>query len=113
MGIVDMQRYKKNNFEDIKKEIFSFLLKIPNGKIVTYKMLGDIFHLHPRVIGKILASNKHPEIYPCYKVVKSDSSLGGYNIGIKEKIRKLKKEGIEVDEKKRRIKNLKNYLYFA
>jgi deoxyribonuclease V len=33
---------------------------------------------------------------PCFKIVKSDGSLGGFGLGITDKIRRLKNDGIEV-----------------
>jgi len=110
VGIATMQKSQKDNSRRVREEVLSFLLNIPKGKIVTYKTLAEIFNLHPRTIGKILSSNAHPEIYPCYKVVRSDGFVGGYNRGIRKKIEKLKKEGIEID-KRGRIKNLERYLY--
>ena len=43
--------------------------------------------------------NKYPEVYPCYKVICSDGCIGGYagkikGKKIKEKIEKLRKDGI-------------------
>jgi hypothetical protein len=33
---------------------------------------------------------------PCFKIVKSDGSLGGFGLGINDKVRRLKNDGIEV-----------------
>jgi alkylated DNA nucleotide flippase Atl1 len=41
-----------------------------------------------------------PETYPCYTVVASDGRLGGYNLGSKEKIRRLRKDGMVIEEGK-------------
>ncbi len=91
MVIVVMQKYKSKQHEVLK-----FLLTIPKGKVITYKKLGDIFDLHPRVIASILKSNDKQNVYPCYKVVRSDGSVGGYNLGVEEKIKRLREEGIDV-----------------
>lgn len=84
-----------NNFE---KEILKFLLKIPEGRISTYKIFAGHFKTTPRLIGKILAKNPFLQKYPCYKIIKSNGEIGGYSGGAKEKIALLRKEGIEISE---------------
>lgn len=87
---------------DIYNAIYNMLLQIPEGMITTYgdiaRALGDISA--SRTVGYILSRNKEPDIYPCYKVIKSDGTLGGYSnpLGINEKIRRLENEGIKVKD---------------
>ena len=83
-----------------KKLIWKALQEISQGKVVTYGSLAKRFNTSPQAIGSILHSNKHPEKIPCYKVVKSDGSLGGYSLGINKKIEKLAKDGIIVSKGK-------------
>ena len=52
--------------------------------------------MHPRSVARILAGNSQQDIYPCYKVVHSDGKVGGYNLGVEAKIRRLKKDGVVV-----------------
>jgi O6-methylguanine-DNA--protein-cysteine methyltransferase len=59
-----------------KIKIYTFLQTIPRGKVVTYKFLAEKFKIHSRYVGKIMNQNQLPDIYPCYKVIKSDRSLG-------------------------------------
>ncbi len=73
---------------------------MPKGKVITYKKLGEVFNLHPRVVASILKSNDKQDTYPCYKVVRSDGSVGGYNLGVEEKIKRLRDEGVEVIKRK-------------
>ncbi|MEI6672571.1 MAG: MGMT family protein [bacterium] len=61
---------------DINIKIYKFLQSIPKGKVVSYKFLAQKFDIHPRYVGKILHQNKYPDKYPCYKVIKSDRTLG-------------------------------------
>ncbi len=75
-------------------DVLEFLKTIPRGKAVTYKFLAEKFRTHPRAIARILASNHNTDEYPCYKVIRSDRSVGGYRLGVKEKMRRLMKEGI-------------------
>jgi len=81
---------------NINQKIFSYLKKLPKGKITTYKFLADKFHTSPRAVGMILKSNKDKSV-PCYKVIKSNGELGGYN-GLLGKSKKelLKRDGITV-----------------
>ena len=84
---------------DIKKVHPALLLlsKIPRGKVVTYKELAWKCKTSPRAIGTVMAGNKHPEIYPCHRVVSSRGELTGYSLpgGLKEKRRKLEHEGVK------------------
>ena len=83
-------------------KVLELLRKIPAGKVTTYKELARACKTSPRAVGRILRNNKQPERYPCYKVVMSDGSLGGY-CGIahsKKKIALLKKDGIVVKDGK-------------
>jgi len=44
--------------------------------------------------------NKNPDAdtMPCFKIVCSDGRLGGFGLGIEDKIRRLKEDGIEVKD---------------
>ena len=96
---------------NLLKEIKKLLSQIPKGKITTYKelakALGDenLF----RFIARALPLNDELQKYPCFKVIESDGSLGGYILGKKEKIKRLKKEGIEVKNEK--VINFKKILF--
>lgn len=77
-------------------EIRQALLKIPHGKVMSYKSLGQSLGVHPRAVASAMRHNKHPEIYPCYKVVSIDGSLTGYSApgGIKTKKKMLQDDGV-------------------
>ena len=45
-----------------------------------------------RAVGNILNKNYDAKI-PCHRVVRSDGKAGGYNRGVKNKLKILKKEG--------------------
>lgn len=85
------------------------LRKIPKGKVTTYGALAKACNSSPRAIGRIMANNRCPGIYPCYKVVRSDGSPGGYKGSTKgrivaEKIRLLEKDGIKASNGKVNLK---------
>jgi len=72
--------------------------KIPKGKVTTYLEIARAIG-NPessRAVGNALNRNTKPDIIPCYRVIRSDGSVGGYASGTKEKIRRLEKDGIEI-----------------
>ena len=78
----------------------SLLRKIPKGKVTTYGALAKALSSHPRAIGKMLNCNSDSVRYPCFKVVRSDGSLGGYADGVNKKIILLKRDGIRIINRK-------------
>jgi methylated-DNA-[protein]-cysteine S-methyltransferase len=89
------------------------IAKIPKGKVTTYKALAVVTNSSPRAIGQVMRNNKHPEKYPCYKVIKSSGEIGGYDgrlkgIKVERKMQLLRRDGIEI--KKNRI-DLQRYLH--
>lgn len=91
------------------KKMQKLLLKIPKGKVTTYKEIAKQLEIHPRAAGKLLNKNPDGDTYPCYKVVYSNGGLGGYGGNLKEKIRRLKRDGIEIKNGKI---NKKFFFYF-
>ena len=85
--------------------------QIPPGRVSTYgavaKALGN--KGYARVVGKYMNKNPDADTMPCFKIVKSDGSLGGFGLGITDKIRRLKKDGIEV--KNGRIVNFEKVFF--
>jgi methylated-DNA-[protein]-cysteine S-methyltransferase len=82
----------------MNSKIYEFLKKVPKGKVTTYKELGRVSNLHPRTVGLRMKQNINPITIPCYRVIRSDGSLGGYSGsgGIRTKAKLLRKEGIEI-----------------
>lgn len=95
---------------DKMREMQLLLAKIPKGKVSTYGSLARKLKIHPRYAGRLLSRNTDGVRYPCYKIIRSDGSLGGYTSkhGVRDKIRKLRKDGIEI--RKNRI-DLIRYLF--
>ncbi|KKU80643.1 MAG: Regulatory protein ada [Parcubacteria group bacterium GW2011_GWA1_47_8] len=81
--------------KDFKQKVFNIIRKIPRGKVLTYKKVATRAG-NPRAsraVGGILGTNFDPTI-PCHRVVRTDGGVGGYNRGINNKIKLLKKEGV-------------------
>jgi methylated-DNA-[protein]-cysteine S-methyltransferase len=73
------------------------LLRIPKGRITTYREIAHAMNTRGyRFVGQLLKVNPYPNQFPCYKVVRSDGSLGGYALGEAEKVRRLKADGVIV-----------------
>ena len=91
------------------QKICNLLIKIPKGKVSTYKSLAEALNCKAyRAVGNALNKNKSPEKYPCFKIINSSGFVGQYKNGQKTKIRLLKKEGIHIKNNKI---NLGKYLY--
>ncbi len=77
-----------------KQKILKIVSKIPKGRTLTYKQVAELAGNARayRAVGNILNKNYNQRI-PCHRVILSSGKLGGYNRGIKEKLRILKKEG--------------------
>lgn len=79
---------------NFKEKVLSVVKKIPKGKTLTYKEVAVRAGNSgaSRAVGNILMTNYDPSV-PCHRVIRSDGNPGGYNRGVKEKIKILKKEG--------------------
>jgi len=69
-------------------KVYKVVKKIPGGKTLSYKETAKLAGKPRawRAVGNILNKNKDKKI-PRHRVVRSNGKIGGYNSGIKEKIR--------------------------
>ncbi len=95
---------------NFRKNVYLLCQQISKGKVTTYKEIGRALNVKCyRLIGQVLKKNPDPLNVPCFKVVKSDGSLGGYfGHDNNKKMKLLEKEGVEVKNNKI---NLEKYLY--
>lgn len=79
------------------QKVYKVVKKIPKGEILTYKEVARRAGKPKayRAVGNILNKNYDPKI-PCHRVIRSDGKIGGYNRGVVNKLKILKKEGIEI-----------------
>ncbi len=91
-----------NGFDKLK--LYELLTLIPKGKVITYGQLAEILgnKNYARAVGNALHQNPDGEKYPCYKVVNSNGELSRMFVfgGIEEQKRRLKEDGIEVENYK-------------
>ncbi|MEK7506995.1 MAG: MGMT family protein [Patescibacteria group bacterium] len=76
-----------------EEKVLSVVTGIPKGLVLTYREVARRAG-RPRAyraVGNILNKNYDSKI-PCHRVIRSDGQLGGYNRGVKQKVRLLRKE---------------------
>ena len=76
-----------------QKRVYEIVRNIKPGKVLTYKEVASLsgYPKAYRAVGSVLNKNYDTSI-PCHRVIRSDGKLGGYNRGIVNKIKLLKKE---------------------
>ena len=85
---------------DFSQKVYQITKKIPRGKVTTYKQIAKKLNTKAyQAVGTALKKNHNPKI-PCHRVIKSNLEVGGFNKGIKNKIKLLKKEGIRITNNK-------------
>ena len=94
-----------NSFNE---KIYALLKKVPKGKVTTYKALAEAAGTKAyRAVGQAMNRNpygilrcKGRKMVPCHRVVASNGHLHGFAHGLKTKAELLRKEGIEIKNKK-------------
>ena len=78
-------------------KVWSYLKKIPKGKVKTYAQVAKAIRKPKavRAVANAIGKNPYPPKIPCHRVIRSDGKLGGYSAkgGIKTKKKLLKNEG--------------------
>ena len=91
-------------------KVLKLILRIPKGKVTTYRELARALGkpCAYRAVANALARNPHPVKIPCHRVIRSNGEIGGYSLGVEQKIALLGGEGIRVVGDR---VNLKKYLF--
>jgi methylated-DNA-[protein]-cysteine S-methyltransferase len=81
---------------EFQKKVWIQLLKIPFGKVISYKELAYKVKIKKgfQAVGQANGKNPIPIIIPCHRVITSDNKLGGYGGGLDKKIFLLELEGV-------------------
>ena len=87
---------------DLFEYTYSLVRQVPAGHVTSYgavaEALGD--RLAARAVGRMMNQNPDPEGMPCFKVVHADGRLGGFGLGIHDKIRRLAADHVLVRDGK-------------
>lgn len=100
---------------NFQERVYKLTAKIPRGKVTTYKIIAEKLRTKAyRSVGTALSKNPYAPKIPCHRVISSDGSIGGFKgkktgKPIKEKIKMLEKEGVQIYKGK--IVKLKQTLY--
>jgi O-6-methylguanine DNA methyltransferase len=81
------------------EKVYAALKKVPKWKVTTYKELAKAIRSKAyRAVGTAMKMNKDPAHIHCYRVVRSDGSIGEYSApgGTAKKAELLKADGIEI-----------------
>jgi methylated-DNA-[protein]-cysteine S-methyltransferase len=85
------------SFKPFDERCYELLLKIPKGKVTTYKEMALVLGTKAyRAVGRAMAKNRDFVVVPCHRVVCSDGKVGGYANGVDQKIQLLEREGIPI-----------------
>ena len=84
-------------------KVWNYLMKIPKGKVLTYKEVAKAIGKPKsyRAVANAVGKNPFPPNIPCHRVVRSDGGIGGYSGkgGIDQKIRLLRLEKVFIKYK--------------
>jgi methylated-DNA-[protein]-cysteine S-methyltransferase len=93
-----------------EQRVYNLCIKIPPGRVTTYGALAAALNSSPRAAGQALRRNPYAPHVPCHRVISATLEVGGFSgswgretASVKKKIRLLREEGVEFDEKSGRI----------
>jgi methylated-DNA-[protein]-cysteine S-methyltransferase len=98
-----------NHLTKFQRTVYSFIRKIPRGKVSTYSMIAKaVGHKRAyRAVGNVMAANPFPLLIPCHRIINSDLSIGKYSIpglndveSSKLKLQILQNEGVKIRQNK-------------
>ena len=81
---------------EFQKKVYEILKGVPKGRVTTYKKIAKMLKTSPRAVGNALNKNPYAPKIACHRVIKTNEEVGGYATGKKNKIKLLKKEGIQI-----------------
>jgi len=84
-----------DGMSDFSRRVLSALDRVPRGQKVTYGWLAAQVGSpkSARAVGRVMAGNRFPLLYPCHRVVGADGSLTGFGPGLPMKTYLLDLEG--------------------
>ena len=80
-----------------QNKVYELCKKVPKGKVTTYKAIAEKMKTKAyRAVGTTLNKNPYAPKVPCHRVIKSTGEIGGFASGTRNKIKLLRKEGIQI-----------------
>ena len=75
--------YDFDSFSTNEIKIYSALMRVPPGKVISYGHLARIAGIPrgARYAGNLMAKNRFPILIPCHRVIKSDLMPGNFSAG--------------------------------
>lgn len=103
--------------KSFNEKVYDKVRRIPKGKVSTYRAVAKSIGTKAyRAVGNAMNKNpyaycvqewekgnsakQHLKLVPCHRVINANGNLGGFSSGLKNKIRILKAEGIEIKNNK-------------
>jgi methylated-DNA-[protein]-cysteine S-methyltransferase len=79
---------------EFEKAVYRIVMTIPLGETRSYAWVARQIGRprSQRAVGNALHKNPYAPFVPCHRVIASDGTLGGFNGGLRKKIRLLERE---------------------
>jgi len=76
--------------------VLEALSRVPRGRMVSYGWLAARAGAprSARAVGRVMAGNRFPLLYPCHRVIGADGKLVGFGPGLPMKTYLLEREGV-------------------
>ena len=83
--------------KNFNQKCYELLKKVPKGRVTTYKEIAKALNSKAyRAVGNAMNKNPYAPQVPCHRVINSNSQIGGFASGIKNKIKLLKQEALRL-----------------
>jgi len=85
------------NPDSFSQRVYAITSLIPEGKVSTYKQIAQQLKTKAyRAVGTALKKNPNAPKVPCHRVICSNGAVGKYALGVENKIKLLKAEGVHI-----------------
>ncbi|MFO7677565.1 MAG: MGMT family protein [Thermoplasmatota archaeon] len=83
---------------NLREYTYYLVRQIPPARVSSYGAVAEALgnKKYARAVGAFMNKNPDADTMPCYKIVCSDGRIGGFGLGIEDKIRRLKEDNISV-----------------
>jgi len=83
-------------FTTFETDVLARLAQVPAGKVISYGVLAGWagYPRAARAVGRLMAKNPFPLLYPCHRVIRTGGRLGNFGGGTALKRQLLQEEGV-------------------